>query len=109
MCGRNDSSFFFFLENGNSLTFQAASLHLKWPTLFIRQNANIPGVAAAERGAGELRVFRAHQELLHEASVLLSVLSASFKQIAMGLNHKAGISKEIVNDPFIYRSQKKLP
>lgn len=26
----------------------------------------------------------------------------------LGLNHKAGILKEIVDDPFIYRSEKKI-
>lgn len=31
----------FFTENGNSLIFQAARLHLQWPPLWVRQAAGV--------------------------------------------------------------------
>lgn len=65
-------------------------------------------MAAGETSAGDLHVFCAYQELLDKSSVSLGILSASFKEIVLGLNHKAGILKEVVDDPFIYRSEKKL-
>lgn len=97
--------FFFFFENENAVTLQAATLHLQWATLLISQNTRILLflVWQQQKAAEGSFMLPMHiRSCCPRFLYLLGILLVSFKLIV--INHKAEILKEIVNNPFIYSS-----